>query len=69
MIRIVVVIVVIVVIVGAALVQWMDQPAVYKSWSTQKCVKVDDPAQTVKGKPARGTCANLPASYELVWVK
>jgi hypothetical protein len=43
-------------------IRWADTPIVYKSWSTQKCVKVDDPAQAY-------SCANLPDRYELVWTK
>lgn len=53
---------VVVALFGWGFVRWAEMPLVYKSWSTQKCVKVDDPAQV-------HTCANLPDQYELVWVK
>lgn len=43
-------------------IRWADTPIVYKSWSTQKCIKVDDPAREY-------SCANLPDRYELVWTK
>ena len=41
---------------------WADMPLVYKSWSTQECVKVEDPA-------GKYSCDNLPGRYELVWAK
>jgi hypothetical protein len=41
---------------------WADTPIVYKSWETQECVRVDDPAR-------EHDCGNLPDKYEMVWVK
>lgn len=41
---------------------WADMPIVYKSWETQQCVRVDDPAR-------EHDCGNLPEKYDLVWVK
>lgn len=47
---------------------WADQPTVYKSWKTQKCVRVEDPANIAAGKAPR-TCKTLPTRYDLVWVE
>jgi len=41
---------------------WADTPVVYKSWKTQQCVRVVDPAE-------EHTCDNLPDKYELEWVE
>lgn len=41
---------------------WADTPIVYKSWSSQDCVEVDDPA-------GEASCTNLPDKYDLVWVE
>lgn len=54
---------------GAAFVQYLDRPVVYKSWSSQQCIKVEDPASEAKGLKVDWSCANLPPSYELVWVR
>lgn len=40
----------------------MSLPTVYKSWSTQECLRVDDP----EGKH---DCGNLPEQYDLVWME
>ena len=45
----------------AAVVRFLDLPLVYRSWSTQECVKVE---------PERaGTCEDLPDEYQIVWVR
>lgn len=41
---------------------WADMPIVYKSASSDECVRVDDPA-------GEHDCGNLPDKYELVWVQ
>lgn len=41
---------------------WADTPIVYRSASSNECVRVDDPAK-------EHDCGNLPDKYELVWVK
>lgn len=41
---------------------WADTPVVYKSWRSQECVRVDDPAK-------EHDCGNLPDKYDLVWVE
>lgn len=40
----------------------LDTPIVYKSASTNECVKVDSPKGDV-------TCEKLPDTYDLVWVR
>ena len=36
-------------------------PLVYKSWSTQECVKVEP--------ESAGSCEELPDKYQIVWVR
>ena len=42
-------------------VRVLDLPIVYKSWSTQECVKVEP--------ESAGTCEDLPDEYLTVWVR
>jgi hypothetical protein len=54
-------------LLGAAMFFWMikiwaDTPVVYKSWSTQECERVEDPA-------GEHDCGNLPEKYDLVWTE
>jgi len=49
-------------LVFLAIKLWADTPIVYKSWKTQQCVRVVDPAE-------EHTCDNLPDKYELKWVE
>lgn len=49
-------------LVFLAIKLWADTPIVYKSWKTQQCVRVVDPAE-------EHTCDNLPDKYELEWVE
>ena len=39
----------------------MDEPMVFRSWSTQECVKVEP--------ESAGTCEDLPDRYGIVWVR
>ena len=39
----------------------LHYPLVYRSWSTQECVKVEPETE--------GTCEDLPDRYEIVWVR
>lgn len=43
-----------------ALMSYVSMPLVHMSNATQQCVKVDD---------KRYTCHNLPAKYQVIWVK
>ena len=45
----------------ALVVRVLDLPLVYKSWSTQECVKVEP--------ESAGTCEDLPDEYQNVWVR
>lgn len=48
--------------VGAVVDRQLALPTVYQSWSTQECVKVDDP-------DGKYNCQNLPTKYNHEWVK
>ena len=39
----------------------LDEPMVFRSWSTQECVKVEP--------ESAGTCEDLPDRYGIVWVR
>ena len=41
--------------------RFLDIPLVYKSWSTQECVKLEP--------ESAGTCEDLPDEYQIVWVR
>lgn len=45
-----------------AIKTWADLPIVYKSATTNECVRVDDPA-------GEHECGNLPSKYDLQWVE
>ena len=58
-------------VAGATLIGWMliadiksalDTPAVYRSWLTKECVRVENADGT------RGDCRALPRRYSNVWV-
>lgn len=46
----------------------LDAPQVHVSFSSGKCVRVDDPAAEREGRRPY-TCADLPEQYEAVWVR
>lgn len=54
---------------ASALVHWLDRPEVHKSWATQQCIDVKDPAAAAAGRKTEWSCDNLPPRYELIWVK
>lgn len=45
----------------------LDMPEVHQSYSTKKCVRVDDPAAEYEGRRPY-TCDRLPERYRHVWV-
>ena len=45
----------------AFVVRLLDLPLVYRSWSTQECVRVEP--------TSAGTCEDLPDKYQNVWVR